>query len=56
MSEYLKYNVVTAPNTIFEDTYKIEPGQYIIFDLKDKITKVKTKKYWKPDKFIETKV
>ena len=51
MSEYLKYNVVTAPNTIFEDTYKIEPGQYIIFDLKDKI-KVKTKKYWKPDKFI----
>ena len=52
MSEYLKYNVVTAPNTIFEDTYKIEPGQYIIFDLKDKITKVKTKKYWKLDKFI----
>ena len=52
MNEYLKYNVVTAPNTIFEDTYKIEPGQYIIFDLKDKITKVKTKKYWKPDKFI----
>lgn len=50
--EFLELGVVTSPNTIFENFYKVEPGQIIVFDL-NKEFKIKTKyKYWEPEQYI----
>lgn len=42
ISSYLCRNYIKAPDTIFEDTYKLEPGQYIIWN-KGTISKYQ---YW----------
>lgn len=43
ISRYLCHKYVNAPDTIFKDTYKVEPGQYIIW----KAGKIQKKeKYW----------
>ena len=37
--EYLNLGVVTSPNTIFENYFKVEPGQVITFDLSNSFQK-----------------
>ena len=34
LSEYLKYNYIPSPNTIFENTFKLPPASYLELDLK----------------------
>lgn len=37
--QFLKYGYINAPKSIFKNTYKILPGQYIVFDNNGKATK-----------------
>lgn len=48
---YLTYGYVPSPRTGFENIYKLEPGHFLLIDLK-KGSLVK-KRYWKPD-FTQT--
>jgi len=46
LNEYLSLGVVTSPNTLFEEIYKVRPSEVIILDLDKEIT-IKSKKiYW----------
>jgi len=46
LNEYLSLGVVTSPNTLFEEIYKVRPSEVIILDL-DKEISIKSKKiYW----------
>ena len=48
---YLHYQYVPAPRTIFKNTFKLEPGHFLIFDGKD-LTK---KRWWRlPGNDMET--
>ena len=49
--EYLDLGVVTSPKTIFKNFYKLEPSEFLIFDLNTYQVKTQ-KKYWN----IEEKV
>lgn len=42
ISRYLCHKFINAPDTIFENTYKLEPGQYLIYHE----GKIEKKKYW----------
>jgi len=46
---YLQYGYITAPYTIFKNTYKLLPGHYLEIDLKGNI---KIKPYWEIENFI----
>lgn len=43
---YLTYSHVPAPNTIYEDVYKLKAAHYIYFDID--ANKVIQKRYWQP--------
>ena len=43
LSQYFKYGFIAAPKSVFKDTFKVEPGQYIKIDCNGEITKYK---YW----------
>ena len=49
---YLNYNVVPSPKTIFKNYYKVEPGEFISFQISNEINKVEQKKYWKLEDYI----
>lgn len=54
--EFFQYGNIPAPHTIFLDTWKLEPGHYMIVNMKDKT--ISTSQYWnvldyyKQDKLI----
>ena len=53
--EYLSYGIVPSPNTLFENYYKIEPGQILEIKLvKDNIL-LNQHKYWDPIDFLDNK-
>jgi len=43
LSLYLKHGYITAPHTIFKDTYKLEPGHYLEIG---KNRRIKKYRYW----------
>ncbi len=46
LNEYLSLGVVTSPNTLFEEIYKVRPSEVIILDI-DKEISIKSKNlYW----------
>ena len=47
---FLQYGHVTAPYSIFQDGYKLEPGHYLTIDKNQNITK---ECYWSADKYFE---
>jgi len=49
LSLYLQYGYITAPYTIFENTYKLLPGHYLEIDLKGNI---KIEPYWEIENFL----
>ena len=51
LGEYLDLGVVTSPKTIFKDYYKLQPSEFLVFDLNTYQVKTQ-KKYWN----IEEKV
>jgi asparagine synthase (glutamine-hydrolysing) len=44
---YLTYGYVPSPRTGFKNIYKLEPGHYMLFDLKTGA--LVKRRYWKPD-------
>ncbi len=55
ISEYLNIGVVTSPNTIFENIYKVKPAEIIEFEISNIISKKSTTQYWKIESFIGNK-
>ena len=48
---YLQYGYISEPNSIFENTYKLESGYYLEIDLKSK--KISKNKYWDVIEFYD---
>ena len=47
LSNYLKFNYVPAPQSIYKNIFKLEPGTYINISLESANSKdIKSKKYW----------
>tara|TARA_B100001121_G_scaffold32490_2_gene27104 strand:- start:9490 stop:11328 length:1839 start_codon:yes stop_codon:yes gene_type:complete len=55
MAEYLNLGVVTSPNTIIENIYKLEPGTLIKFTFNNIINIFYKKRYWNPINFVDKK-
>jgi asparagine synthase (glutamine-hydrolysing) len=56
INEYLQYGIVSAPNTIFDNIYKLEPAQILEIDLSSTKMKNKLSKYWNPDNYVDSKI
>jgi len=55
LNEYLSLGVVTSPNTLFEEIYKVRPSEVIIFDI-DKEISIKSKNlYWELQQYSNNK-
>jgi asparagine synthase (glutamine-hydrolysing) len=52
-AEYLKKGWIGAPNTIYNNTYKLEQGTFLKFNLKTRETNKIP--YWEPDLFFQQK-
>ena len=55
VEEYLSLGVVTAPNTIFNNIYKVEPAEIITFSLLEKGINMKKSQYWEIENHIGNK-
>jgi asparagine synthase (glutamine-hydrolysing) len=51
LGSYLQYGYISEPNSIFENTYKLESGYYLEIDLKSK--KISKNKYWNVIEFYD---
>jgi asparagine synthase (glutamine-hydrolysing) len=55
---YLQFGYIPAPYSIFENTYKLKPGHFIVFDIKSQALEIE--KYWdvtdfyRQDKFVKS--
>jgi asparagine synthase (glutamine-hydrolysing) len=49
---YLKYGYISNSNCIYENTFKLIPGSWLIFDLEK--FECKLEEYWKIDEFYES--
>ncbi|GBD03699.1 Asparagine synthetase [glutamine-hydrolyzing] 1 [bacterium HR19] len=47
---FLQYGYICSPYTIFKDTYKLEPGHFLVIDQKGQIEKMK---YWDVEEFFK---
>ena len=55
LNEYLSTGVVSAPNTIFENFFKLLPGEVLTLDLNDELRNFDTHKYWNIENFVDNK-
>lgn len=46
LNEYLSLGVVTSPNTLFEEIYKVRPAEVIVLDINKKISIKSKNLYW----------
>ena len=53
LGEFLDLGVVTSPKTIFKDFYKVNPAEFLIFDLNNYRIKSQNK-YWNIDEKIDS--
>ena len=51
ISLYLQHGYIKAPGTIFQNTYKLEPGHFLIIDENKRI---ETKRYWDMLSYYDT--
>ena len=55
ISEYIEYGIVSSPNTVFENVYKLEPAQVIEIDLLN-VNKInKSYIYWDVVHYVDSK-
>ncbi len=47
VSQYLSLKYVPAPNTIFNDVYKLPAGHFLVFDMSE--NKLSVSRYWEPE-------
>ena len=50
LNEYLNYGVVFSPNTIYQNIFKLKPGEILEYDIDTH--SIKTNLYWQPEDFI----
>ena len=55
VSEYLNIGVVTSPNTIFENIYKVKPAEIIELHISNIISKKSSEVYWNIEDFVDNK-
>ena len=55
LREFLNLGVVTSPNTIFNNVYKVNPGEMITFHYGQEFEKSKYR-YWNPNDYISENV
>lgn len=51
LPQYLQYGYIAAPNSIFKNTQKLEPGHHLIIDLASHQTTLE--KYWDPMEYFK---
>ena len=54
LGEYLSVGVVSSPNTVFQNIYKVEPGQIITIDLKKDLFELNKSNYWDISNFEDS--
>jgi len=54
LNEYLRYGVVSSPNTILEGIFKLEPSTILEIDLSNKSI-INKRKYWELENFVDNK-
>ena len=47
LAYFFKYGYINAPKTIYKNTYKVHPGEYIVIDKNNRVSK---KNYWSLEK------
>ncbi|OUX18461.1 MAG: asparagine synthase (glutamine-hydrolyzing) [Gammaproteobacteria bacterium TMED257] len=55
LNDYINFGVITSPNTLFKNIYKVEPGSYLEIDFNGTKYTKKDVKYWDIDNFIDNK-
>jgi asparagine synthase (glutamine-hydrolysing) len=55
IAEYLNLGVVTSPNTIIKDIYKLEPGTLVKFSINNGVSTLYKKRYWNLESFVNNK-
>ena len=53
--DYINFGVITSPDTLFKNIYKVEPGSYLEIDFNGTKYTKKEVKYWDIDSFIDNK-
>ncbi len=53
--EYLAQGVVTSPNTIYKNIFKLEPGSLATINLNEENLKIKKELYWNISDFVSEK-
>ncbi|MFN3599566.1 MAG: asparagine synthase (glutamine-hydrolyzing) [Aquificaceae bacterium] len=53
LSLYLQYGYITSPYSIFENTYKLKPGHFLILDKKGDVEEIT---YWKVEDYFTDKI
>ncbi len=51
LSDFLNYGVVPSPKTIYENVYKLRPGEIVSIDFNNPKIRKKSTTYWNPGKF-----
>lgn len=54
LKEFLNLGVITSPDTIYKNVFKVKPGEYITFSYSDTFTK-ESDIYWDPSNYLEEK-
>lgn len=55
LKEYLAYGIVSSPNTIFNNFYKLKPASILEITLDKEKFETKHRTYWDPRSFIDNK-
>ena len=55
LQEFLAYGIVSSPNTIFDNFYKLNPASILEISLGKEKFEIKENVYWKPESFIDNK-
>ena len=54
LNQYLNYGVVSSPNTIYQNIFKLKPGEILEYDIDTH--QIKKNLYWQPEDFIANNV
>jgi asparagine synthase (glutamine-hydrolysing) len=54
LEEFLNLGVVTSPNTLYDNVFKVKPGEVITFNFQDRVSK-EHNIYWNPSSFVSEK-
>ena len=54
LKEFLNLGVVTSPNTLYSNVFKVKPGEVITFNFQENISKQHSI-YWNPSSFVSEK-